>query len=351
MRTNTLSNRTKIEQGFTNHVVLLLDASSSMTTNRNDKALIQVVDGLVASLAEESKVMDQETRVSIYSFADFVECLVHDKDVLRLPSIREHYRADGMTALMDAVAKGLDDLEKQPELYTDHSFLLYAITDGGENASRNVSATTLAGRLKKLPDNWTVAALVPNVQGKAAAQRMGFAPGNIQVWDANSKDGIKEVGRTVAAATTSYMTNRAAGVRSTTTLFSTGTQNVNTQTVKANLKPLDGSQYQAFPIAQCPAKTEIKAYVEGVLGIQYVAGEWFYQLSKSEKIQPHKRLMVMDRRTKKIYAGSEVRALIGLPDAEVRVKPDFNDQYWIFVQSTSVNRHLVEWTQLVRVVR
>lgn len=351
MRTNTLSNRTKIEQGYTNHVVLLLDASSSMTDRRNDQALIKVVDGLIASLAEESKALDQETRVSVYSFADHVECLVYDKDVLRLPSIKEHYRANGMTALMDAIAKGLDDLGKTPELYTDHSFLVYALTDGGENASRNVSAVSLAARLKGLPDNWTVAALVPNAQGKSMAQRMGFQVGNIQVWDTTSERAIEEVGRTVAAATTSYMTNRAAGVRSTNTLFSTGTQNVNSQTVKANLKPLDGSQYRAFPIAQCPAKTEIKAYVEGVLGIQYVAGEWFYQLSKSEKIQPHKRLMVMDRKTKKLYAGSEVRALIGLPDAEVRVKPDFNDQYWIFVQSTSVNRHLVEWTQLVQVVR
>ena len=84
-------------------MVLLLDASSSMTARGNDKALIKVVDGLIESLAQESKAMDQETRVSVYSFADHVECLVFDKDVLRLPSIKEHYRANGMTALMDAV--------------------------------------------------------------------------------------------------------------------------------------------------------------------------------------------------------------------------------------------------------
>ena len=48
-----------------------------------------------------------------------------------------------------------------------------------------------------------------------------------------------------------------------------------------------------------------------------------------------------------MYTGPEARSLLGLPDVEVRVKPDHNDDFTIFVQSTSVNRKLVPNTRLL----
>ena len=82
-------------------------------------------------------------------------------------------------------------------------------------------------------------------------------------------------------------------------------------------------------------------------GHTYRTGGAFYQLSKSEKVQPKKQISVLEKKTDRIYTGPEARALLGLPDVEVRIKPDHNDEFTIFVQSTSVNRKLVPNTRLL----
>lgn len=37
--------------------------------------------------------------------------------------------------------------------------------------------------------------------------------------------------------------------------------------------------------------------------------------------------------------------MIGLPDMAVRVKPDYNPDYSVYVQSTSINRKLIAGTK------
>jgi hypothetical protein len=68
-----------MSQNYINHVVLNLDASASMGPHRNN--LIRVADGQIKYLAQRSQELDQETRVSVYSFNEEVECLIYDKDV------------------------------------------------------------------------------------------------------------------------------------------------------------------------------------------------------------------------------------------------------------------------------
>jgi hypothetical protein len=41
--------------------------------------------------------------------------------------------------------------------------------------------------------------------------------------------------------------------------------------------------------------------------------------------------------------------MVGLPNYKVRVRPDFNPDYKVFVQSTSVNRKLVPGTKLLKI--
>ena len=98
---------TKIEN-IINHIVLVLDASTSMTHLSSE--LIKVADNQIAHLAIRSKELDQETRITVYSFASSgydwrtpkIDCLVYDKDVLRMPSIAQVYQAKGNTPLIDA---------------------------------------------------------------------------------------------------------------------------------------------------------------------------------------------------------------------------------------------------------
>lgn len=320
-------------ENYINHIALVIDKSSSMSPHEAD--VIKVVDDQVAYLAERSRELDQETRVTVYFFADGVQCIYYDKDALRLPSIRKVYSPYGWTALIDAVLKSQEDLGQTAQLYGDHAFLTYAVTDGKENKSRRKPAD-LRAHILGMPDNWTLGALVPDQSGVFEAKSFGFPAENISVWN-TSKGGFLEVGATVRAATETFMQNRASGIRGTRTLFSTGADAVNAQTVRqAGLQPLKRGSYQIIPV---PQDSVIKDFVEST-GRTYRTGSVYYEFKKAEKIQGTKEILIVEKATGTAYEGPAARDLLGLPAMEVRVRPDQNPEYTIYVQSTSVNRKL-----------
>lgn len=337
--------KTVLKQGLTNHVAIVMDASDSMSIHHN--AVIQAVDEQIAQLARLSKEMDQDTRVTVVIFSSTAKVLIYDKDVLRLPSIREYYHPNGMTALVDATLLALDDLSELPEKYTDHAYFCIVLTDGQENASKN-RPSVLAQRVSQLADNWTLAALVPNMRGEDYAQRCGFPPGNIAVWDRRTAAGFDQAASSIRQATENFMTNRAAGIRSSRSVFSTGSDVVNAASVRqAGLTPLPRNNYQIVSVPDdVKARPEIRPFVQEY-GYTFRTGNAFYELMKTETIQASKSIAVLEKKTKQVYTGPEARGLIGLPDMDVRVKPDYNTDYTIFVQSTSVNRKLMPGTQLL----
>lgn len=304
--------------------------------------LIQVADNEIRHLAQRSQELDQETRITVYTFDDTVKCAIYDKDVLRLPSMRSHYRIGGMTALIDATLQSQDDLARTAQLYGDHAFLTYVLTDGQNNIN-NHRANELARRLSGLPDNWTVGVFVPNQSGVFEAKKFGFSADNIAVWN-TSQAGLTEVGETVRRTTDSFMQGRQSGVRGSRTLFSTGVDALNKQTVKAaNLTQLPGGSYRMLVVSR---DRTIKDFVEDH-GFTYHIGRAYYQLTKTESIQAGKQVAVMEKSTGKVYTGHDARNLLGLPAMNVRVKPDHNPLYDVFVQSTSVNRKLIGGTKLL----
>ena len=335
----------KQSQNYINHIVMVLDMSYSMMPHARD--LIAVADGQIKHLARRSQELDQETRITVYVFDDVTECVIYDKDVLRLPSIAQFYQPRGGTALRDATGTALLELAETPERYGDHAFLVYVLTDGEENRSTLVSTPQLNSSINALPDHWTVAALVPNALCKHYAKQCGFPADNIAVWNPNDKGGVAEVGATIRQATESFMTNRAKGVRGSRSIFSTGTDALNPQTVAAaGLTPVSPTTYTLVHV-RVPEKTQVKTYIEDDLGLKFRLGSVHYELTKPEKIQPQKDVLVQDKKTKHVYGGREARDLLGLPDMEVRVKPDVNPLYRVFVQSTAPNRHLVTDTELL----
>lgn len=327
-----------IDQGYINHIAMILDASGSMGGLIGD--VVKVFDSQIAYLATRSREVDQETRVSVYAFDDRTDCIVYDKDVLRLPSIQKHYRAGGQTALIDATCKAIDEMKETNQRYGDHAFLLYVLTDGYENASRKTPAA-LRQMLDTLPDNWTVAVLVPDQNGVFEAKKFGFPQNNIQLWDTSAK-GIEEVGRRIKAVTDTYMTQRTTGVRGTRNLFQIDASALNA--APTQLAELNPKEYHLFPVNYVCA---IKDFVEQQTSRGYVLGNAFYQLTKPEEIQPHKEIVVRNLACGKLYGGPSARKLLNLPDYSVRVAPDNYSTYEIFVQSTSTNRKLMAGTALL----
>ncbi|MFD8976142.1 MULTISPECIES: vWA domain-containing protein [Streptomyces] len=339
-------------QNYINHVALVLDASSSMS--HLSGKVVEVADQQIAYLARRSRELDQETRVTVYVFADKVECVIYDKDVLRMPSLKKLYRVGGMTALLAAALKSQRELAQTAQLYGDHSFLTFVLTDGQENASHRCPGApardprelvqAVAEMIATQEDNWTLAVLVPDQMGKREAMQCGFPKENIAIWDATSTQGLEEAGQVIQQATEKFMVGRAQGIRGSRAVFSMGADAVNKDTIKAaGLAPVDPSKYQVIPVARDVA---IREWVLES-GHTYRTGCAFYQLSKPEKIQAKKQIAVLEKKTDRVYTGPEARALIGLADVETRVKPDHNDDFTIFVQSTSVNRKLVSHTRLL----
>lgn len=354
MHFGTMASRTavgaaasKAQQNYINHIALVLDDSGSMAKHR--ASVIKVADAQIAHLAQRSKELDQETRVTVYTFGERnkLRCVIYDKDVLRLPSIRDAYNAhDGETALIDATLKALDDMAKTPEIYGDHAFLVYVLTDGLENV-RPSGGPELNKRIAGLADNWTVAVFVPDIIGKREARNYGFPADNIAIWDASDVRGMERVGEAVRQTTESFMSMRSAGVRGTRKLFELN--QVTTAEVKsAGLDSLHPGQYRTFDVTE---KIAIAPFVEAKTRRAYVAGEAFFQLTKSEIVGASKELAIFDKKSSKLYVGANARKLLGLPDAEIRIAPSHNPDHTVYIQSTSVNRWLMPNTRLLLINR
>jgi hypothetical protein len=323
-------------QRLINHVALVLDASASMA--QHTSKLIAVADEQIKYLALRSEELKQETRVSVYTFNWDTKCLIFDMDVMRLPSIADLYSTSGMTALVDATIKSQNDLETTSQIYGDHAFLTFILTDGGENASKN--SWRLLPKYVAGKDNWTVGFLVPDRQGVQWLTRAGVNQHAISIWDATSAKGLEDSFTVIRTATDQFMTNRATGVRGSTGIFSTGVDAVNPTTVKA-LTPLKG-----FKVYDVNYESRIDDFVEAATG-RYIVGSAYYELTKTETIQPQKNILVVSRKNGQVYGGPEARNLIGLPNTRVDVKPDENPLYRIFVQSTSRNRKLKAKTKVI----
>jgi hypothetical protein len=364
------------KQNYINHITILLDASGSM--GHLQQKVVKVTDELVAFLAKKSKEDNEETRISVYSFSDDVECHIWDMDVFRLPSIKGLYKIKGMTAMADAVHLALDDTEAVPQKYGAHDFTYYLLTDGFENASRTrdgkrpafgrtpteVLQEEMQKRFAGLPDNRIMLGLAPDDRSASELYKFGYAKGNVALWDATTEAGLERAVEKIKESYTSYVATRAAtGVRGTRSAFTVGGQ-VDAAAIKAaKLKPLATGDYAIVPVtpieglvkekpdpamkkppAGKPDNRPMVAYMEIEPFISRVhppfrVGKAYYELVKTEKIAGNKQLAIVDKNGK-VYLGAGVRQMLGLPEESRTVKPDFNPDYTIYVQSTSLNRHL-----------
>lgn len=313
-----------------NNVIFVIDRSGSMSNH--SRSVEQVVRGLKDPLAQA----DQITRVSLYTFDDRVERNLH----LRHPDALSEFRfqARGQTALLDAINQAIDEhkslLSGSDE---DHSFLLYVITDGQENASRNVTAATLRAKIAGLSESWTVAALVPDVTGIHYAKNAGIPAGNIEIWNTRSTTGFEEVGRRLVDTYNNYTSMRSTGVTKSTSLF-VDTKNLTTAVVKQNL--IEDNSFRSYAVNSLVAQP-IKEYTEQMTGRPYSVGSVYYELTKPETIQGSKAIAIANKVDGKVYSGVAARSVLGLPAVETKVRPgDFGD-WRIYVQSKSVNRNLI----------
>ncbi len=323
------------------HTAFVLDGSGSMEHLKD--AVIKVVDGQIANLAEQSKRLNQETRGTFYWFDDEVYCAYYDKDVLRMPSIADFYSIGGTTALVTAATKAIIDLEKSATLYGQHDFLIFVVTDGFENASSSHDKAIFPQRVKNLPLGWQVAVLVPDERSQNYAINYGFPRDNTLIWDTRSAAGLEKAATTINTAISNYATARSRGIRPTGSLFKVDTQIVQAATQTGELKPLDTSLFTVYPVREKSSAAEFQTKHEN----RFTNRTIFYQLTKTEEIQGYKLVLIRDRKTGTVYGPKGARRVLGLPEQDVRISPNQNPLYDVFVQSTAPNRALLPNTSVI----
>lgn len=348
----TLQRQPKVDH-LVNHVVIVLDGSGSMSDHKEQ--LIKVVDELIAHLARRSQESKQETRVTIYMFDDVVNLLIWDMDVLRAPSIRGLYEINGMTALIDATMRAISDLKLVPQFGGDHAIVMYVVTDGRQNAGALRDGRILEAEINGLGEEWTVAALVPDVLCAQEARQFGFPKGNVALWDTSSEQGAEEVASAVTKSFDTFTTMRASGgvnSRSTKQLFAPDPHKINDAAVAAlGMTPVKGSKYDLLPISieEKEKKRMIDFFAENAL--PWRLGHNFYELKRDEYISPDKELALVKtgQGAQIVYIDEKIRGLLGLPDdKKVLVAPGLVPGWGIFVQSKNAGRYMRPGRLLIR---
>lgn len=109
-----------------------------------------------------------------------------------------------------------------------------------------------------------------------------------------------------------------------------------------------------FQVISVDSADSIKGFVEKN-GITYKVGKAFYELTKTEEVQQYKEIILQDKISGDMYYGDDARKHLGLKPqcerngdyAHEKLRPVKDDEYRVFVQSTSVNRKLVAGTNLL----
>lgn len=110
------------------------------------------------------------------------------------------------------------------------------------------------------------------------------------------------------------------------------------------LKPVSPSRFQVMKV---DSEIAIKEFVLNN-GIEFKIGRGFYEFTKRVEVQSHKEIILMDKKTGNFFTGNAARQIAGIPiGVSAKVSPENLPDYYVFIQSTSVNRKLLSGTRFL----
>ena len=111
-------------------VVVILDESGSMENKKND-----IISGFNNFLNEQQKIKEDIADLYLIKFNNSLK-ICHEGSINSMPNLTlNDYRPMGMTALYDAIFKGIQLADKMKK---DGRVIFVIMTDGEENASKNI---------------------------------------------------------------------------------------------------------------------------------------------------------------------------------------------------------------------
>lgn len=329
-----------------NHFVLVCDHSGSMDVHAAGAA--KLFDEQLTSLRAAT---DQDSSVTVYDFGltrdgkeSIKERYYNAPPSIVAPFAGSPYVAVGNTPLYAAVLKaGQRALcDRDPE----KSFVMVVLTDGQENMSQEfgVDAAKLRDFIaaQQATDRWTFVFLVPKGYKDRFVNLSGVHEGNVREWD-----NVEKAREELTSGLRVYMDARRRGERSSKNWFVTDLSGIGPQALLL-LRDVT-AEAKTWEVDR---ESEILTFVNYKTQGGFKPGASFYEIHKKEKqFQDYKKLLLMDKATKKIYADgpyTTVRKLCGFPEkGDVAIDPGNHANFVLFGQSTSTNRLLGRGTRLV----
>ena len=157
------------------HVCFVIDESGSMCGTEAD-----VVGGFRKVIDEQKANSAGTCSVSYYTFDSYVKQLYLGKDIKDVEYIDDVYKPGGCTALFDAVGTAIDEIGKwldgMKEEDKPEKNLIVVMTDGGENSSREYSASKVKEMIKHQEDkyNWEFIYMGSDLTNANDANSLGF---------------------------------------------------------------------------------------------------------------------------------------------------------------------------------
>lgn len=325
------------------NVILVIDESASMAAVRveADRAVLS----WLSSIADGAEDAGIPALVTLITFNAAVRVRAQGIPARGAAAHFRGIRPENNTALRDALGHAVGHANAALRSTGDDSTaLVVAVTDGEENASLRWTAGRLQEEVTKLlaTGRADVALLVPRGARTRAAREVGLPEDRIREWEVTA-EGAKSAGEMVTRSFGEYYTARGAG-RAPNSFFVDPDRIADLSQLPAVPAPLRFTVTHRDP-------QDIAAFVNqraaGTVFAPYRPGSAYYELTKSERLQPGRGLLVHDVPTDRWYAGINARRALGLPDSEARVRPGDVTRRRVFIQSTSINRKLVPGTDVV----
>ncbi len=333
---------TKTKPGIT-YVSIIVDESGSMHYYGDNVTEYYVQ--FLEDLSSNAKKNKQTVFVNVYFFNSSARRVATMLSPEEAESCIDQYYPNGSTALFDAIEMALNDVEMVSK--QKNSAVLIAVLTDGENNINDYKGKELSKLLLK--PNYTVAIQTPE-SGRNRLLSLGISGDNIKIWDVKNRSSLGAGGQSVYANTvglTNYMATRGAGGQSVKSFYAPVDVDLHAVKPSEIKRQCDDvtANFKAYPVEK---EVEIKPFYEAKTGREYQAGEAFFQLSKVEKVQSHKNIVVNKKGESVIWGGDNVRGLIGIPDnKDVRLNPKNLMDYNVFIESTSTNRKLVRGTKIL----
>lgn len=186
-------------------IIVVMDKSGSMDSIRNDAM------GAFNTFLDEQKKVPGSAVFTLTLF-DTTYTMVHKRKAIKeVPQLTyDTYVPGGMTALLDAVGRTIDEVGKRLADTADDErperVVMAIITDGQENSSREYKRQQIMERIQHQTDTykWVFVFLAAGKEAFAEAQSIGIQLQNIANYAADSGDAYKGAVRCFSSNVSAY---------------------------------------------------------------------------------------------------------------------------------------------------